>query len=397
MSVTYNKGTKFTELIIYPTFKNRKEFLFFLHGIIDEYGNINNYDINKNYIVLQLLFSNPEINNIKNLLSNVKLYFNINVYFKQTNKIISILFIKQDVLHILNDIYNNNIDYIYNKSIFTKFEKWTIKNNSYYNGFDLNIDYLNQISSNNELKQQFLRGWFDKNGFIKSPFNYNNPEITIECVNKENLIILLNYIDVCGTITKNSTILLYGCNAMDFLSNIYDNSNEHTRNKENYDLYLEWNKYQFPKNRLIKCSFYKEDPQAIIPSKSRHSDVGYDLTIIKKVKNITNDIIMYDTGIIVQPEYGYYTKIVPRSSIVKTGYMLANSIGIIDGNFLGTLKIVLIKIDKTLPDITLPCKIAQLIIDKSIHYQMIEIDSNELNKTSRGGGEFGSTGALTSV
>ena len=307
------------------------------------------------------------------------------------------MFIKQDLLHILNDIYNNNIDYIYNKSIFTKFEKWTIKNNSYYNGFDLNIDYLNQISSNNELKQQFLRGWFDKNGFIKSPFNYNNPEITIECVNKENLIILLNYIDVCGTITKNSTILLYGCNAMDFLSNIYDNSNEHTRNKENYDLYLEWNKYQFPKNRLIKCSFYKEDPQAIIPSKSRHSDVGYDLTIIKKVKNITNDIIMYDTGIIVQPEYGYYTKIVPRSSIVKTGYMLANSIGIIDGNFLGTLKIVLIKIDKTLPDITLPCKIAQLIIDKSIHYQMIEIDSNELNKTSRGGGEFGSTGALTSV
>jgi dUTPase len=77
--------------------------------------------------------------------------------------------------------------------------------------------------------------------------------------------------------------------------------------------------------------------------------------------------------------------------------MLANSIGIIDGNFLGTLKIVLIKIDKTLPDITLPCKIAQLIIDKSIHYQMIEIDSNELNKTSRGGGEFGSTDALTSV
>ena len=57
---------------------------------------------------------------------------------------------------------------------------------------------------------------------------------------------------------------------------------------------------------------------------------------------------MYDTGIQVKPQYGYYFEIVPRSSLSKSGYILANSIGIIDPSYSGNLYIVLIKIDDNL-------------------------------------------------
>ena len=101
---------------------------------------------------------------------------------------------------------------------------------------------------------------------------------------------------------------------------------------------------------------------------------------------------MYDTGIIVAPDFGYYTKIVPRSSLVKSGYMLSNSIGIIDGSFRGSLKVVLTKVDDSFPDLTLPFCCAQLIIDKHMHYTMNEIKSvAELGVTARGEGGFGST------
>ena len=390
----YNKGRSFIQLNQQINFKNKRDFLQFLHGVIDTYADINIRN-ETNYIILQLLFLSPNLGNVKQLLSNIKLFINIDVYYKQHNKFISILFHKQDAFKILHEIYNNkDIDYTYNQTIYDKFHNWIAGNNSYCHGLISNIEHLNQISYNTKMVSDFLLGWFDTNGFINSSKVQNIPEITIECINKDNVSILYDLINIRGTI-RNTKIHLNGCNAVDFLSKIYDTYTE-TRffNKDKYNLYLEWNKYQYPQERIIKCSFYKDDVLAVNPTKNRHSDVGYDLTIIKKIKNISDDIIMYDTGIIVQPEYGYYTKIVPRSSIVKTGYILANSVGIIDGNFTGTLKIVLIKIDKSMPDIVLPCKIAQLIIDKSIHYQMIEESNNNLYETNRGSGEFGSTNKL---
>ena len=38
----------------------------------------------------------------------------------------------------------------------------------------------------------------------------------------------------------------------------------------------------------------------------------------------------FDTGISIHVSDGYYVEIVPRSSITKTDFLLANSVGIID-------------------------------------------------------------------
>ena len=135
--------------------------------------------------------------------------------------------------------------------------------------------------------------------------------------------------------------------------------------------------------------FKKHYPNAIIPKKAGINEVGYDLTLIKHVKIFGKNTIMYDTGISVEPPNGYYTEIVPRSSLVKTGYIMTNSIGIIDPTYRGTLKICVTRIDDTLPELILPCKKFQLIIRKMYNFSVKDID--KLTNTNRGVGGFGST------
>ena len=137
--------------------------------------------------------------------------------------------------------------------------------------------------------------------------------------------------------------------------------------------------------------FKSHDERAVIPSRAGENEVGYDLTIIDKVKDMSSNTAMYDSYISVQPPDGVYFEIVPRSSISKTGYILTNSIGVIDPSYRGTLKVVLTKIDHTKPDIELPNKRFQLLPRTFISNMFEPKCVNELSNTQRGTGGFGST------
>tara|TARA_Y100000389_G_scaffold190797_1_gene216052 strand:+ start:1076 stop:1504 length:429 start_codon:yes stop_codon:yes gene_type:complete len=137
--------------------------------------------------------------------------------------------------------------------------------------------------------------------------------------------------------------------------------------------------------------FKSHDERAIIPSRAGENEVGYDLTIIEKVKDMSTNTAMYDSYISVQPPDGVYFEIIPRSSISKTGYILTNSVGIIDPSYRGTLKVVLTKIDETKPNIELPNKRFQLIPRTFISNMFEPKSVDELSNTYRGEGGFGST------
>jgi dUTP pyrophosphatase len=139
-----------------------------------------------------------------------------------------------------------------------------------------------------------------------------------------------------------------------------------------------------------KCiSFIIDDERAVIPTKAHPSDIGFDLTAIDVAKNISDRITLFETGIRVSPPEGYYIEILPRSSLSKTGYMLANSVGIIDPEYTGTLKIALIKIDNELVNIKLPFTRCQLVLRKAEYVEMIQVEN--FGTTSRGDGGFGSS------
>lgn len=175
-------------------------------------------------------------------------------------------------------------------------------------------------------------------------------------------------------------------NALDFLGHIYQGS-------QKYGLTVKHQQFIDHIGGLVKCRVWKTDPDAVVPYKVRPSDVGYDLVAIRKVKQLTPATALYDTGIKVSVELGHYAEIVPRSSISKSGYMLANSTGIIDPGYTDNLYIALCKVDPSMPDLTLPFRGCQLIIRKQIHAE-IEVmdDTNTLTLTGRAAGGFGSTG-----
>jgi dUTP pyrophosphatase len=243
-----------------------------------------------------------------------------------------------------------------------------------------NTILLPSLLNNDRYKNIFLRGYFDANGKI----NNNLYIISIYSLFED----LIKYIPTAFNLDMNNIITIKGCNLYEFLNSIYENANYY--NSDNYNKYLHLFNDNLPE---LKKSFtyYKNNINAIDPSKNRVTDSGFDLYIIEKISQ-KNNLYMYDTGLIVQPEPGIYFDLVPRSSIIKKGFILANSIGIIDQTFIGTIKVALIKIDPDAPDLELPLKIVQIIPRQVIQITPIEInDKNDIISTIRGIGEYGSS------
>lgn len=179
-------------------------------------------------------------------------------------------------------------------------------------------------------------------------------------------------------------IIFYGTNCIDFLSKVYEIQNKY-RVERKYETFCQWLSW------LPECFVYKTDVNAVLPSKHKGSDVGYDLTVIKEAKKLGNLVTLYDTGIKIKVQNGYYGEVVPRSSLSKSGYMLANCVGIIDPSYNGNIFIALIKIDENAPDIELPFRCCQLIIRPQVHADIIEV-AEDFEETARQGGGFGSSG-----
>lgn len=131
----------------------------------------------------------------------------------------------------------------------------------------------------------------------------------------------------------------------------------------------------------------------VLPKQAHREDVGYDLYIVESTGKCYGPTEIFDTKISTQPPNGYHWEIFPRSSISKTGYMLANSIGLIDPNYRGTLQLALTKIWPEAPPLELPCKIGQLVLRRTYHLDtvMAVARQEDLSTTARGGGGFGST------
>ncbi len=134
----------------------------------------------------------------------------------------------------------------------------------------------------------------------------------------------------------------------------------------------------------------KLDPAAVIPSYARPGDAGMDLTAI--TMHVDEDAITYGTGLSVEIPPGYVGFIHPRSSIYKTGLILANSTGVIDSGYRGEIKIKFYYKTSCMPYHT-GDRVAQLII---LPYPIVEwVLSKELTESERSVHGFGSTGGLS--
>lgn len=247
--------------------------------------------------------------------------------------------------------------------------------------------------ANNELKWTFLRGYFDGDGTIRKPDDkHRNPECGIASNSQAMLEDIASFCQIPSKI-NNQQINWRGNNALDFLGRLYLDSNIYLDRK--YELYCIWSQYQpVVKNgccldNKIKVQYCHKD--AIKPSKSRVSDSGYDITLIRKIKE-ENGIEYYGTGLKLCPVFGHHILMFPRSSMAKTGYILANQVAVIDRTYVGELIVALIKFNKESESLEskLPIKMTQIISQPIVHFEIEEVDN--LDETERGEGGFGSTG-----
>jgi deoxyuridine 5'-triphosphate nucleotidohydrolase len=237
---------------------------------------------------------------------------------------------------------------------------------------------------------QFVRAYIEKYASII----YDNINITFYNENTANSIIKLYDIPCIRQKNINNLVIQFNSvNMIDLLGMIYSNYDCPYYNNFIYT-------YNNRDGKSIPCiKVFKACDDAVIPSKARYSDAGYDLTIIKEHKRLNSKTVIYDTGIKLEIPNGYYVEIVPRSSISRSGYMLANNVGIIDQGYRGNLYIALTKINDDTPDITdlanwrLPWKCCQMIVKKQIYSKLVFCDSgqDDIEKSNRGTGAFGST------
>lgn len=143
-------------------------------------------------------------------------------------------------------------------------------------------------------------------------------------------------------------------------------------------------------------NFKKLDPEAVTPSYSKIGDAGLDLTALT-IKQ-TDQFIEYGTGIAVEIPAGYVGLLFPRSSVTNKELVLKNSIGVIDSNYRGEIKLRFKGFDRYNMGLVIAYsgiystgeRVGQLVIVPIPTIELIE--QEELSDTNRNENGFGSTG-----
>ena len=73
-----------------------------------------------------------------------------------------------------------------------------------------------------------------------------------------------------------------------------------------------------------------------LPTRSTNGSCGYDFVCPINMQITADRVTLIPTGIRVFLDDGYFLMLVPRSSCIKKGYTMANNVGIIDQDFVGS-------------------------------------------------------------
>ena len=135
-------------------------------------------------------------------------------------------------------------------------------------------------------------------------------------------------------------------------------------------------------------------PDMPVPQRAHPKDVGFDLTAMA-LEPHNERLFFIDTGISVEPPEGYYVEVVARSSLSKTDFILANSVGIIDPDYRGRIRLALRYLGEgSGADAAaglIGRRVAQLILRCREEANVAVV--SKLGETGRGAGGFGSSGS----
>ena len=141
----------------------------------------------------------------------------------------------------------------------------------------------------------------------------------------------------------------------------------------------------------MKVKIKRLHKDSVIPSYAKEGDAGMDLTATRMWFDDDRNVC-YGTGITMEIPKGYVGLVFPRSSIAKKDLLLSNAVGVIDSGYRGeiTAKFKISGEYSNKHFYKIGERICQIII---MPYPQIEFEEvEELSKTERGDGGYGSSG-----
>ena len=135
------------------------------------------------------------------------------------------------------------------------------------------------------------------------------------------------------------------------------------------------------------------DPGVSLPAQAHDDDAGYDLCAREDAHlDAGGGRVLVPTGLAVAIPSGHAGLVLPRSGLaMKHGVTVSNAPGLIDPQYRGELKVLLVNTDPSEDyDVHRGDRIAQLVISKVEYVEWLEVD--ELDETKRDAFGFGSTG-----
>jgi dUTP pyrophosphatase len=144
---------------------------------------------------------------------------------------------------------------------------------------------------------------------------------------------------------------------------------------------------------MTKILIKKLSKNISLPKYETEGSSGMDLTanIDKPIEIKPGKSVIIPTGLALSIPKNYEIQIRPRSGLAaKNQISVLNTPGTIDADYRGELKVILINLSDKIFKIEKGLRIAQMVLCPVIKAVLKEVD--ELEKTKRGSGGFGSTG-----
>ncbi|CAI0436269.1 unnamed protein product [Linum tenue] len=133
----------------------------------------------------------------------------------------------------------------------------------------------------------------------------------------------------------------------------------------------------------------KLSPKAVLPTRASPLSAGYDLSSAAEAKVPARGKALVPTDLSIAVPEGTYARIAPRSGLAWK-HSIDVGAGVIDADYRGAVAVILFNHSDVDFEVKQGDRIAQLIIEKIVTPEVVEVE--DLEATVRGEGGFGSTG-----
>lgn len=134
-------------------------------------------------------------------------------------------------------------------------------------------------------------------------------------------------------------------------------------------------------------------PDARVPARTRPGDAAYDLCCVEPFTLWSGERTLVQTGVAIALPPGLAGMVLPRSGLAhRYGVTCVNSPGLVDPNYRGELKVVLINHGSEPFHAMVGDRIAQLLLVPFFSPSLLAVDELPDGGDSRGEGGFGSSG-----